>query len=305
MIAQKQTPFNAYLPIRESAGLNWSSPMVESEPLIFEAEPTFYFSLYNSYPFYDTLKQVEKQEAFYGNFSSHFRMFQGRSKPVRMPSYKAFLGYQRSFELGEGYFSFALESGHYSNGQSGCAWADTSVDGTLDCRRLAQGLSENEDLAQRLNRVNGNFSTNLSRIRLQYVSPKNSGDQAYVQRVELDYSYYHEALFLIFKYNGSADNDINVIGRHQLGFSYEYIRNTEHNLRYTVKQSVKRLFGQHASIEPWRFETRLSLFPEDWITAFYLEYIYGHDDYNFRIVDAGQQISVGIRWDLFQLKEFR
>lgn len=104
-----------------------------------------------------------------------------------MPSYKAFLGYQRSFELGKGYFSLALESGHYSNGQSGCAWADTSVDGTLDCRRLAQGLGENEDLSKRLYRVNGNFSTNLSRIRLQNVNPKSRENQTFVQRLELDY----------------------------------------------------------------------------------------------------------------------
>jgi len=279
--------------------------MVDEEPLIFEAEPTIYFSLYNNYPYYDSLAKPEKVEAFYVNYSSHFRMFQGRSKPVRMPSYKAMVGYQRSVELEDGYFSIALESGHYSNGQSGCAWADTSIDGTLDCRRLAQALGENEDLSKRLNRINGNFSTNLSRIRLQYVSPKKRRNQAYFQRFDLDYTYNHEALFLIFKYNGSADNDVKVIGRHQVGFSYEYNRNTDLNFSYAFKLATKRLIGQHNSIEPWRFETSVSVFPEDWITAFYLEYIYGHDDYNFRIVDAGQQVSIGLRWDLFQAKEFR
>ena len=303
--AQEQNPFNGYLPIRESPELNYSSPMIDREPLIFEAEPILYFNLYNSYPFYDTLFDAKKAEAFYLYFNSHFRMFQGRSKPVRMPSYKFFVGWQHSFDLGKGSFSLALETGHYSNGQAGCAWADTAVDGTLSCRRLAQNLGDNENLAKRLNRVNGNFSTNLSKIRLQYVEPKLREEQRFIQRFDLDYTYNHEALFLVFEYEGSADNDNRVIGRHNIQAAYEYIRYTDQNFRYSIRQSAKRIFRAHNSIEPWRFQTTLSIFPKEWITAFFVSYIYGHDNYNIRIVDSGHQFSVGIRWDLFQLEEFR
>ena len=188
----KNSPFSGYLPIRESPELNWSTPMTESEPLLFEAEPILYYNLYNNYPYYET-KENPKEEAFYLYFNSHFRMFQGRSRPVRMPSYKIFMGWQRSYDLGRDYFSFAIESGHYSNGQSGCAWSDTAVDGTRSCELIAESITDNEDLSKRLNRINGNFSTNLSKIRFQYVLPKRGLGNMNIHRFDLDYTYKHVA----------------------------------------------------------------------------------------------------------------
>ncbi|MEQ8909664.1 MAG: hypothetical protein RIC95_10760 [Vicingaceae bacterium] len=303
--AQKENPFKGYLPIREDPEVNFSSPMVDSEPLLFEAEPVLYFNLYNNYDQYDTLFQAEKAEAFYLYYHSHFRMFQGRSKPVRMPSYKLFMGYQRSVDIGNGSLSIALESGHYSNGQSGCAWSDTVVDGTLDCELITAALGEDEDLSKRLNRVNGNFSTNLSKLRFQYVTPKFRKEKKRVHKFSFDYAYLHAPLFMMFEYQGSSKSDINIIGRHRFEATYEFIRYTDYMLRYSFQQRIRRLAEEHNSIDPWRFETTLSVYPKEWITAFFFTFIYGHDDYNYRIVDSGTQFSVGVRWDLFQLEEFR
>lgn len=299
----KKSPFNGYLPIRESPELNWSTPMTKSEPLLFEAEPILYYNLYNNYPYYES-KENPKAEAFYLYFNSHFRMFQGRSRPVRMPSYKIFMGWQRSYDLGRDYFSFAIESGHYSNGQSGCAWSDTAVDGTRSCELIAESLADEEDLSKRLNRINGNFSTNLSKIRFQYVLPKRGLGNMNIHRFDLDYTYKHVALAFFFKY-GATDRDINIVGRHDIRFQYELIRHTNLHFRYSLSQSAEYIFDAHPFINPWRFETCLNIFPQEWITSFFVSFIHGHDDYNYRIVDSGNQYSLGVRWDLFQLKEYR
>jgi hypothetical protein len=306
LTAQETNPFSGYLPIRESPELNWSSAMVESEPLIFEAEPILHFHIYNSYNYYDSLFKAEKAEAFYLYFNSHFRMFQGKSKPVRMPSYKMFIGWQRSFELSnKSSFSFAIETGHYSNGQSGCAWNDSLQDGSRPCRLISAGMSDQEDLSARLNRVNGNFSTNLSKVNLQYVTPRFRKNRKNVHRLGFEYTFNHEAFALMLDYGGSADSDIGIIGKHRFNAGYELIRYTDNNFRYSISQSLSRLYNAHPSIEPWRYEATVSIFPEEWITAFFFSYIYGHDDYNYRIVDSGNQFSIGVRWDLFQLGEFR
>lgn len=302
---QKENPFKGFLPIRENPEVNYSTPLTNEEPLIFEAEPVLYFNLYNSYDYFDTLHKAEKAEAFYLYYHSHFRMFQGRSKPVRMPSYKMFAGYQRSVDIGSGALTIGLESGHYSNGQSGCAWSDTAVDGTLSCQLITEALGDKENLSNRLNRVNGNFSTNLSKIRLQYVTPKYRKDKKRVHKFGFDYNYLHAPLLLMFEYDGSSNNDIDIIGRHRFEASYEFIRYTNHFFRYSIKQKVRRLAEEHHSIEAWRYETSISIFPKEWVSAFFFTFIYGHDDYNYRIVDSGNQFSVGVRWDLFQLSEFR
>ena len=104
-----------------------------------------------------------------------------------------------------------------------------------------------------------------------------------------------------------SDEDLDLIGRHRINMKYEYalnfklVKKSNVSQRIRVKQTLEAIFGAHPHINPIRTETALTFYPLSTVSALGLSfsYIYGHDNYNYRIVDSGSQFSVGLTWDLF------
>jgi len=66
-------------------------------------------------------------------------------------------------------------------------------------------------------------------------------------------------------------------------------------------QQFEVIIGAHPHVNPLRMETSVTYYPLQAAKSlgFVLSYIYGHDNYNYRFVDAGHQVAVGVSYDLF------
>ncbi len=304
--AQKRNPFNSYLPIMENSSVSWKSPMNEEEDIVFDAQPTLYYQLYNTY-----LNQEKKnKQAVYIVFKSHLRMYQERSLPVKTPSYIGFLGYQKSFKWGKNKLNLALETGHYSNGQSRCAWDANIEDGTEECKAAFDAITDNTDLAAIYNRNSGNFSINLSKIILQYVIPqsksKDVNNYAIAHRFNLMLGRNHENFAFLFDI-GRENNggDIQFVGDNFIQVATESFFSASKKFDLSIKNELEYIHGTHPSINPWRYTFSVNVFPLDWVTAFQVAFSSGHDNYNYRIVDSGNQFTIGVRWDLFDRSQYK
>ncbi|MEQ8624222.1 MAG: hypothetical protein RJQ00_05190 [Vicingaceae bacterium] len=302
--AQKRNPFNSYLPIMESSSISWRSPMNNTEDLVFDLQPTLYYQFYNTYA--DTSKT--SKQAVYANFKSHIRMFQEQSLPVKTPSYKAFLGYQHSFNWSKNVLHIALETGHYSNGQSSCAWDASVADGSDACKAAYREINDETDLAEIYNRNSGNFSINLTQLIIQFVIPRikepKMKDAAIAHRFTLTLGRNDEAFAFVFDFSGKED-DIQFVGDNFIKMETESFFSPNDKIDFSLKNELEYVNGVHASINPWRYTFSVNVFPLEWVTAFYMAYTTGHDNYNYRIVDSGNQFSVGVRWDLFDRNQYK
>ncbi len=300
----QNNPFSGYMPIQEAPSLQWLSPGEESEPMVFDAEPIIYYYVYNSYREDSLAKGDVKPEGIYLNFISNFRMYQGKSTPIKTPSYKAIVGWQRSQGIGTPtVFTYMLETGHYSNGQSRCAWSDTSLDRSLGCNKLYQGINDHTDLDVLLNRSSGNFTTNFSRFALK-LELKGKEPSHYYQSFQMSYTYNHVAFAGIINYGGSVENDLSIIGDGEAKVEHEIALQGKEESMWSLRQSFGYLIDAHPSIEPIRYTAQLHYFPADWSTAFHLFYAFGHDNYNYRMVDEVSQIGFGLVWDLNRKRKF-
>lgn len=173
LLGAAQKNFNDYFqfyPIGDDPNMGYKTSIIPSEKLIFEANPNVRYSFYNNIQ-KGLLNQKTQDHvsAWYAAFRPQIRMYDRASLPVVMPSYRVLLGTQHMFRLqNDNFFSFSLESGHYSNGQSGSAFSETLVDGTSESEALYNNITPETDLSAILNRKNGNFSTNLTELLLNY-----------------------------------------------------------------------------------------------------------------------------------------
>ena len=73
------------------------------------------------------------------------------------------------------------------------------------------------------------------------------------------------------------------------------------NSRYSIKQNFELISKPHQSVNPFRSESIIAFYPfkKSKTLGFMLTYIYGHDNYNFRFVDSGHQLSFGLTWSQF------
>ena len=62
----------------------------------------------------------------------------------------------------------AIETGHYSNGQTGAAFSTEFEDESEEGQAVYETITDDTDLSAILNRKSGNFSTNLSRLSFNY-----------------------------------------------------------------------------------------------------------------------------------------
>ena len=294
--------FKDYYPIHSKPNIGYLSSMNEFEDIIFDAKPVVYYSFWNNMQ--ERIKELSNRQAnaIYVLFLPHLRMYNEASLPVKTPSYKAGLGWQQLRKLeNDDFFSFAVESGHYSNGQSGCAFARRLVDGTLECNAVLSTIDLQSNLSQLLNRSNGNFSTNWTKASLNYRinTFRSNGRPRVAHSVSASWELYHRRLLGLIDIGGYSDFDINIYGRNRFKVGYEFVHTYNGGIRYSAACNFTYINKPHPWVEPWRFEATGILYLGNKDFGIYGTYIRGHDNYNYRFVDSGEQFGIGIVWDWF------
>jgi hypothetical protein len=307
LIVLGQSSFNDYAqiyPIGEDPNIRHMSSYSNKETILFEANPVLRLSVYNNF-MKGLLNGDTHTQAWYLSFRPQLRMYTDNSLPVRTPSYRIFLATQHLFKLNNtNFLGFSIESGHYSNGQDGCAFNENFGDGTNQCNSIYDTITKSTDLSEILNRKSGNFSTNLTEIILNYRSYKLDDDDSprQMSSVNIGYTLYHNKFLGVGDFGGFTNNDIKLYGRHRFLLGLEFMNVLKkHNTRYSIKQNIELIHKPHNSVNPLRFETVLTIYPFEKSKAigFFGTYISGHDNFNFRFVDSGNQFSVGITWSQF------
>jgi len=301
--ASDTNAFNDYYPIAEKPTFSYMSNMNATESILFDAKPVVYYSIINN-----IRKNMQEYEdrpgnALYVTFQPHIRMYSETSKPVKTPSYRILFGWQQMIKTSSNnFFTWAIESGHYSNGQSGCAFLIGEEDETMPCTDFHATITDDTNLSDLLNRTNGNFSTNTSKLCVNFrFNELNKRDEPFkIHSFTASWELYHNRFFWLFDFGGYSDFDIDIYGRNRFGFAYEYEHQWKPKLRYAIEQKVELIQGAHPFVEPLRSETSFTLYPFNRDIGFFVSYIYGHDNYNYRFVDSGNQIATGVSWDWFQ-----
>ncbi|MFT4849669.1 MAG: hypothetical protein ACI83B_002213 [Sediminicola sp.] len=304
-LKNSQAVFKDYYPISIKPALGYISSMNDYEEILFDAKPIVYYSIYNNMQ--EIIHNGENKKlsmAYYLNFQPHIRMYNDNSKPVKTPSYKLLLGGQFLYKTNNNnFFALAIESGHYSNGQSGCAFDSDLNDETDACDDVYKGITSQTDLSAILNRNSGNFSTNLTKLSLNYRFNNLNDDNKPVKIHSFTtfWELYHNNMFGLVDLGGYSDFDIEIYGRNRFGLGYEFIHTPTQNInfRYSLGQQFEIIQGAHNYVTPLRSESIIILYPWDRDIGFFVSYIYGHDNYNYRFVDSGHQINFGVTWDWF------
>ncbi|OUS22811.1 hypothetical protein A9Q93_00050, partial [Nonlabens dokdonensis] len=177
-LKKSNSVFKDYYPISVKPTIGYITSMNDYETILFDAKPIVYYSFYNNMQkvMQDSIdKRISM--AYYLNFQPHIRMYTDNSKPVKTPSYKILLGGQLLYKTDtNNFFALAIESGHYSNGQSGCAFDSDLNDETDECNDVYGLITQQTDLSAILNRTSGNFSTNFTKLSLNYRFNNLNGD---------------------------------------------------------------------------------------------------------------------------------
>ena len=314
VLAQWEKYSHVY-PITQDPVVRWMSNYSEYEQIQFEANPIIKFSFHNN--FVKRLADTTKlhSHAQYIDFRPQFRLYKEESQPIKTPSYRIFLGTQHFFRLKNPFpnynqfIGFAVQSGHHSNGQNKCTWAEDEFDNFDICEAIYDSITDQTDLSALLNRKNGNYSVNLSEFTVNYRLNK-LGIDGFAKQTHsfmLGYIVLHKGIFGVADVDLVTDNDLNILGRHRLNLSYEYMiafgisKKSKIRQRIRIRQQLEAIFDAHPHINPIRFESSVAYYPLSVVSALGItvSYIYGHDNYNYRIVDSGSQFTAGITWDLF------
>ena len=307
--------FSSFYPVNTDPYVAYKTPMYSKEKILFEASPEVRINFYNS--IYSGLIDHRKHtEAYYLHFRPVLRMFAEDSKPVKTPSTPILLGTQHLWinYLGKNnplkrhefhMYALSFETGHYSNGQNGGAFTGEFTDGTPESEAKYDEIDSKTNLSAILNRKNGNFSTNLTElkgnIRLIRVD-----DDFLIRRshtITLGETMYHNLLLGVFDVGGYSKNDIKIYGRWRTQAGYEYMCSpvSWKGKRFAISEGFEYIHGAHPWVEPLRFDTKLTFFPFPRMTdfGFAISHTWGHDNYNYRFVDHGHQVSIGLTWSIF------
>ena len=293
--------FKDYYPISERPYLTGGFGNNDYERILLEAKPVVYYSVYNDIREALNRDTIVRGDAIYLSIQPQFRIYDENSKPVKTPSYKAFLGFQSIIKTNNNNFlTAALESGHFSNGQSGSAFSEELEDNTPESTALYEDLTDDTDLAAILNRSSGNFSTNLTRLSLNYRINKFNDENLpeTIHSLTLTYQLYHRRFLGAFQFGGYNPEDIDIYGRHQIEASYEFTSHLK-GFRYTLGQEVFLHPDVHPSAEVFRSETTAIVYPWDKDLGIFAKFAFGYDDYNYRFVDSFPRFSIGLTWDWF------
>lgn len=290
--------FNHLYPIRDNPTMGYRSSY-NKEKLLVDVHPVLLLSLFENFE-----KKLKAGKLFsmgyYFSFRPQFRMYKEQSTPVKMPSYKVLLGFQHLYRISRKHLlSYAIESGHYSNGQSGSAFTGGGKDGTPQSDSVWATINKNSKLSALINRTDGDFSTNLTELTLNYrYIPKLDAfsKPKQVHSFSAGMVYYHNQLYGLFNAGGNSDRALDIYGRWRFLFSYAFSHNWQSGYRVNLSENIEAITGTHPSVDPLRSVTQFTFFLPKSI-GFFVNYIYGHDDYNLRFVDSGHQFGFGLTWD--------
>lgn len=294
--------FSQFYPIHENPTVGWRSAIKGTdEVILFDFHPTLTTSFFNNFK-----KQLKAKKllsmGYYFSFRPHFRMYYKNSTPVQMPSYRIFLGLQHLFRIDDkNLLSYAIESGHYSNGQPGCALTGGGEDQSSSCDSVYGLVDRNSDLSSIINRTNGDFSTNLTKVTVNYRRITHFDENSRPQQVHstnVGIVRYHDKFLGFVDAGGYGDHAIKMYGKWRFLMSYNYSYNWKSGYRMTFSEDIEIIQGAHPWVNPLRTVTTASFFLPRNLGIFF-SYIYGHDDYNLRFVDSGHQFGVGLVWDMF------
>ncbi len=293
--------FKDYYPISVRPFLSGGIGNNPYETILLDAKPVVYYGLYNDIRRSLTRDTIRTGDAVYVSIQPQLRIYSGESRPVKTPSYKVLLGWQRILNTSnDNFITAAIETGHYSNGQSGAAFSTLFEDGSVDGDAIYNTITDDTNLAAILNRTNGNFSTNLTRLSLNYRI--NNFDETNkpteVHSFTLSYQLYHDRFMGLFTFGGYNPNDIGIYGRSQIEMGYEFIGYFK-NMRYSLGQKVLLHFNSHPSAKFYRSESTAVIYPWDSDLGFMAQFSFGFDDYNYRFVDHFPRLSIGVTWDWF------
>lgn len=281
---------------------------VEDEPLLFEGEPAIFL------PFVDNLAtRAEAGRGFaysaFFSFIPHLRMSTANSKPVRMPSYRPRLGGQLHFIGGNDgpgdvrhLFTFAYLLGHYSNGQYTCTFEGSLSDTAAACFERLDSVRRGEsDPARTLNRLNGEFSTNVTGFKLGY------------KRIRLDrfdrpldtYTFWFYPYWnLESGPGGILEKHLDLYGRFRLEGGSEYENSTWAGigrLKGITRLGVRAawLHSPHDAVPKYMVQGEAAHTLDGWNgLGAYLRVHKGQDPYNAFYVDDILQFQWGIIWDM-------
>lgn len=294
--------FSQLYPIRDNPTVGFRTSYNGKEFLMFDVHPVLSLSIYNN--FKNQLKAGKFfSQGYCFNFRPQFRMYKEKSTPVKMPSYKVMIGLQHLYRISEKHLgSYSIESGHYSNGQSGATLlSDGSRDLSPQSDSAWAAITPQSNLSDLINRRDGDFSTNLSELMVNYRYIPTLDAFSRPQQVHsftTGFVYYHNRMFGLLKFGGNTPAAFAIYGRWRFLFSYAYSYNWKSGYRMTFSENMEVIQGAHPSVNPFRSVLQATFFLPQSI-GFYVNYIYGHDDYNLRFVDSGHQFGVGLTWDIF------
>ena len=292
--------FTQFYPIHENPTVGWRSKLKQDAAIVFDFHPVLTTSFFNNFK-----KKMEQKKLFgmgyYFSFRPHFRMYAKNSTPVQMPSYRIFLGLQHMFRLSDRHIlSYAIESGHYSNGQSGCAIGEGFDDQSPECDSLYALITDDTDLSKIINRTNGDFSTNLSQITFNYrfvPDQPTTKKFRHLHSANFGIVYYHNNFLGLVDAGGHSEHAIEMYGRWRFLLSYNFTHQWNSGYRMVFAEDIEIIEGAHPFVNPLRMVTTASFFlPKN--LGLYISYSYGHDDYNLRFVDSGHQFGIGLVWDM-------
>ena len=301
--------FREYYPISIKPNFSYLSSYSEYEAdILFDAKPVVYYSIVNKMRQNIQHFNNKPSDAIYISFQPHIRMYSENSLPVKTPSYKILFGWQRLYKTSkDNFFSFLIESGHYSNGQSGCAFNSSLDDETTACTDFYATINSSTNLSALLNRANGNYSTNFTKLAINFrFNNLHLSNKPYkVHSIGASWEIYHNNMFWLINKGGFSSEDIEIYGRNRFGFQYEFIHTYTTLFRWSASLNLEIIQGAHEWVEPLRTEFTFTFYPFARDIGIFASYIYGHDNYNYRFIDSGNQISIGFAWDWFSPFEIK
>ncbi len=306
------------LMIGENPKIRYLFQRLNDGSVIFDASPNVIFPFYN-----DIRKFIGEDKkystAIYLNFRPQIRMYNLDSKPVRTPSYRIHLGYQGLYRISneENHPVFGgvlFETGHYSNGQSGCAFSSNYLDQSYNCDSIYSQINENTDLSQILNRQTGNFSTNNTEISFWYRNYRlgtSNGQPILYFGGKAGINLYHKNLLYLFPFGGYSENDKNYIGRQRINLQFEFFKvfalSEKIFLPIEFEMNYEKLWAKNNLITKYRIEPEIIIYPIPKLRnlGFSASFIHGFDSYNFRLVDKISTFTAGIRWEYFLINDLQ
>lgn len=296
----------SYYPVGDDPNIGWKSTMGKAKPyehILFEANPIVRYSVFNDVYKLKNEDNNDYVKAYYISYRPQLRMYTQKSLPVKTPSYRILLGSQQVFRIDKlNLLAISLESGHYSNGQDGGAFTDKYPDESPESDAIYKTITSQTDLSTMLNRKSGNFSTDLTEMIVNFrLNKPDRNDMARLTHsFKLGGTLYHNRFLGIGNFGGYSDNDIRIYGKVRVNGGYE-LSWKQNWLRYSFAINGERIFNAHPSVNPWRTEIIFTVYPFKPTPdlGVFTTFVNGHDNYNYRFVDSGNQFGLGISWNLF------